>query len=302
MNDSKILITGKTGTVGSNLRDGIGFSSSEFDLRDFSETEKLIRKTQPGSIIHCAARVGGLGEHLRYKKELFYDNMLINMNVLEAARKSNVQRVLSFLSSCIYSDMASQPYNELNIHDNEPFEAHYPYGYSKRMLEVQSRIYYEQYGLKYNCVIPTNIYGLHDDFNIETGHVIGVLIHKCFLAVRNNTDFKVWGDGSQEREFLYSEDVAKLAYWALENYYDKEPVVFSNDQTVKIKEIAEIIADTFKLKGNIIFETDKPSGQKSRKLSGNKLKKLNNFEFTPIDVGIQKTINWFVENYKGARK
>tara|TARA_Y100000310_G_scaffold309357_1_gene353369 strand:- start:6441 stop:7349 length:909 start_codon:yes stop_codon:yes gene_type:complete len=302
MNDSKILITGKTGTVGSNLKDGIGFSSSEFDLRDFSETEKLIRKTQPASIIHCAARVGGLGEHLRYKKELFYDNMLINMNVLEAARKSNVQRVLSFLSSCIYSDLASQPYNELNIHDSEPFEAHYPYGYSKRMLEVQSRIYYEQYGLKYNCVIPTNIYGLYDDFNIETGHVIGVLIHKCFLAVKNNTDFKVWGDGSQEREFLYSEDVAKLAYWALENYYDKEPVVFSNDQTVKIKEIAEIIADTFKLKGNIIFETDKPSGQKSRKLSGNKLKKLNNFEFTPIDVGIQKTINWFVENYKGARK
>jgi GDP-L-fucose synthase len=302
MNDSKILITGKTGTVGSNLKDGIGFSSSEFDLRDFSETEKLIRKTQPASIIHCAARVGGLGEHLRYKKELFYDNMLINMNVLEAARKSNVQRVLSFLSSCIYSDLASQPYNELNIHDSEPFEAHYPYGYSKRMLEVQRRIYYEQYGLKYNCVIPTNIYGLYDDFNIETGHVIGVLIHKCFLAVKNNTDFKVWGDGSQEREFLYSEDVAKLAYWALENYYDKEPVVFSNDQTVKIKEIAEIIADTFKLKGNIIFETDKPSGQKSRKLSGNKLKKLNNFEFTPIDVGIQKTINWFVENYKGARK
>lgn len=204
----KTLITGKSGTVGSNL-DGIGFSSKDYDLRQIGKALDIIGETNPDNIIHCAAAVGGLDEHLRFKKKLFYDNMLINLNMLEAARIFKVPRVLSFLSSCIYSDDSEQPYNEDVIHSGEPFESYYPYGYAKRMLEVQSRIYYEEYGLKYNCVIPTNIYGINDDFNIQTGHVIGVLVHKCYLANLCKTDFLVWGDGTQEREFLFTGDVKK---------------------------------------------------------------------------------------------
>jgi len=296
-----ILITGKSGTVGSNL-EGDGFRSSEYDLRVIKEAEELVAEKSPSSIVHCAAVVGGLDEHLRFKKKLFYDNMLINLNILEAARKNKVRRVLSFLSSCIYSDEATPPYDEKNVHHGEPFEAYYPYGYAKRMLEVQSRIYYEEYDLVYNCVIPTNIYGINDNFNIDTGHVIGVLIHKCYNAKRDSTPFYIWGDGSQEREFLYTQDVKKIVEWALPEYTDKQPLVLSNNHTVCMAEIAEIIAKAFSFKGDILFQTAMPSGQKKRSLSGDKLNSLKTFDFTPIEEGINLTVEWFVKNYSVARK
>ena len=296
-----ILITGKSGTVGSNL-DGIGFSSKDYDLRHLDKALNLIIDKKPESIVHCAAVVGGLDEHLRFKKKLFYDNMLINLNILEAARILNVKRVLSFLSSCIYSDDAEQPYNELNIHTGEPFRDYYPYGYAKRMLEVQSRIYYEEYNLKYNCVVPTNIYGLNDNFNINTGHVIGVLIHKCYNAKRDNTPFCVWGDGTQEREFIFTGDVKRVIDWAIDNYLDKEPLVLSNNVPISMGVVAENIAKAFDFKGKLIFEKDKPSGQIKRNLSGDKLSNLLDIEFTQIEDGINQTVEWFQKNYKVARK
>ena len=297
-----ILITGKTGTVGSNLHFGSGFSSSNYDLRNSKDANNIISEYNLDAIIHCAASVGGLDEHLKYKKKLFLDNILINVNTIEAARLCGVKRVLSFLSSCVYSDDANQPYNENNMHVGEPFEDYYPYGHAKRMLEIQSRIYYEEYGLIYNCVIPTNIYGINDDFNIQTGHVVGVLIHKCFLAKKNKENFVIWGDGKQEREFLFTEDVSKLTEWALHNYLDKEPLVFSNNWPITIKEIVELIVDAMKFKGEIVFDTTKPSGQKQRSLSGNKLRNLlPDFQFTPIDEGIKQTVDWFINNYPNVR-
>lgn len=296
-----ILITGKSGTVGSNLI-GDGFSSKEYDLRNSEEAIVAIENFKPKSIIHCAAAVGGLDEHLRFKKKLFYDNMLINLNLLEAARVRDVRRVLSFLSSCIYSEESSPPYDESNVHDGEPFEAYYPYGYAKRMLEVQSRIYCEEYGLQYNCVIPTNIYGINDNFNIQTGHVIGVLIHKCYNSKRDNTPFYVWGDGTQEREFLFTGDVKKIVDWAVPNYLDKSPLVLSNNVTICMAQIAELIVKAFSFRGKIIFESDKPSGQKSRRLSGDKLKSLLDIDFTPIEEGINLTVEWFIKNYDIARR
>ena len=296
-----ILVTGKSGTVVSNL-DGDGFRSSEYDLRIMEQAERLLEDRSPEAIVHCAAVVGGLDEHLRFKKKLFYDNMLINLNILEAARKKNINRVLSFLSSCIYSEASIPPYDESNVHDGEPFEAYYPYGYAKRMLEVQSRIYYEEYGLLYNCVIPTNIYGINDNFNIDTGHVIGVLIHKCYNAQRDSTPFYVWGDGSQEREFLYTSDVRKIVDWAIPNYREKEPLVLSNNNTICMAEIAELIANAFSFKGDILFQTAKPSGQKSRRLSGDKLHSLTDIEFTSIEEGVSLTVEWFIKNYGIARK
>ena len=139
-----VLVTGKSGTVGSNLN-GKGFRSAQYDRREIGQTNTLMQDYSPDSIVHCAAVVGGLDEHLKFKKKLFYDNMLINLNLLESARLSKINRVLSFLSSCIYSEESDPPYDESNVHDGEPFEAYYPYGYAKRMLEVQSRIYYEEY-------------------------------------------------------------------------------------------------------------------------------------------------------------
>ena len=296
-----ILITGKSGTVGSNLEFGVGFSKSKYDLRNIYHVKQLMADLHPDAIVHCAANVGGLDEHLKFKKKLFYDNIVLNTNLIESALQHKVPRVLSFLSSCIYSNDATQPYNETNIHVGEPFPDYYPYGFAKRMLEVQSRICYEEFGFKYNCVVPTNIYGVNDNFNINTGHVIGVLIHKAYLSKQNNADFMVWGDGNQEREYLFTEDVAKLTKWCLENYLDKTPIVFSNNIKVKIKDVAQIIYDKFQLKNKLIFNTDKPGGQKNRSLDGSKLHSLYKIDFTSIDIGINKTIDWFLENYPNVR-
>lgn len=298
----KILITGKTGTVGSNLNFGIGFPSSTYDLREKEQVRQMLMVNSPDAVVHCAAKVGGLKFHLEQKYKLFYDNILINTNVIEACKTMQVPRVLSFLSSCIFSEEITTPYTEVDLHTGFPAKVHYPYGFAKRMLEIQSRICYEEHGLIYNCVIPTNIYGPNDDFNLETGHVVGVLIHKAHQSKLNETAFSVWGDGEQEREFLFVEDVAKLTEWALEYYSEKEPLIFCNNQTIKIKRIAQLIAKAFDIESRLEFDVSKPSGQKIRRLNGNKLLSLNNFPFTPIEDGIKKTITWYMDNYPNIRK
>lgn len=301
MRYNNILITGKTGTVGSNLNFGFGINRSLYDLRNSQDALDAVQDANSDAIVHCAAKVGGLYAHLNNKYDLFHDNILINTNLINAAKIHKVSRVLSFLSSCVFGPN-EKPCTEQDIYCQEPFSAHLGYGHAKRMLELQSRICHEEFGLKYNCVIPTNIYGINDDFNLETGHVVGVLIHKCFLAKQNNADFIVWGDGNQEREFLFTEDVKNLTLWALENYEEKVPLIFSNNTPIKIKDVVDLIVKELNFKGNVIFDTSKPSGQKQRSLSGNKLKTYNNFSFTNIEKGVKITIDWFLKNYDNARK
>ena len=297
----KILITGKTGTVGRNLNFGLGFSSKEYDLRDPEQTKTLFESVKPTAVIHCAAKVGGLKLHMEERYKLFYDNIMINTNVIDCAKKQKISRVLSFLSSCIFSDKSAAPYTEEMMHDGPPFPLHYPYGYAKRALEVQSRICYEESGLIYNCLIPTNIYGINDDFNFDTGHVIGVLIHKAYSSYNNKTDFVVWGDGNQEREFIFTNDMAKITEWALDSYKEKEPLIISNNRLIKIKDVAEIIASKFGIQNRLVFDKSKPSGQIVRSLNGNRLSSLFNYNFTPIDIGIKQTIDWFLKNYPNIR-
>lgn len=302
MKYKKVLITGKTGTVGSNLDFGISAGpSKEGDLRDLEQTESIFKRILPDAVLHCAAKVGGLHLHLTEKYHLYYDNLLINTNVIECARKRGVKRVLSYLSSCVFSDLSPSPYNESNIHDGEPFLIHRPYGHAKRMLEVQSRICYEEFGLIYNCIVPTNIYGFHDNFNADNGHVVAVLIHRAHDAAKSGKDFVIWGDGNQKRDFIFSEDIAYLTQWALNEYEDKEPLIFSNSTPVRIGDVAEIIAKKFNIENRIKFDTSKPSGQKIRSLDGSKLASLTHFKFTPIDIGLSKSIDWYLENYPNVR-
>lgn len=299
--NKNILITGKTGTVGNNLNFGVGFSSKNYDLKDPKQTETLFEFVNPSAVVHCASVVGGLKLHIEQGYKLFFDNVLINTHVIDCAKNRKVPRVLAFLSSCVFSDRCTSPYTEDMIHDNAPFHLHYPYAHAKRALEVQCRICYEEFGLVYNCLIPTNIYGIHDDFNLETGHVIAVLIHKAYLACKNKTDFVVWGDGNQEREFIFTEDIAKITEWALHHYKEKEPLIISNNVRIRIKEVAELIAAKFGIKNRLVFDTSKPSGQIVRNLSGNKLSTLFGFSFTPIEIGINKTVDWFLQNYPQVR-
>jgi GDP-L-fucose synthase len=169
------------------------------------------------------------------------------------------------------------------------------------MLEVQSRAYRDQYGCNFVTVIPCNIYGPNDNFNLDSGHVIPSLIHKCYIAKENNTDFEIWGTGKPYREFIYSKDVGYITEWVLENYDDPEPLIISPDEEINIAVLAQDIAWKMGFEGNIVFNQEK-DGQFRKPSDNSKLKSLfPNYKFVPIEIGLHKTIEWFKENYDKAR-
>ena len=296
------LVTGGSGLVGTQINADSKVGSS-WDLRDPKTSDTLIKEHNPINVIHCAGKVGGLGGNMSKKGEFFYDNIMINTNLIESCRKYGVKNLAIFLSTCVFPDNAKYPLTTEQIHNGEPHHSNYPYAYAKRMADVQLRAYREQYGLEYISLIPTNIYGPGDNFNLADGHVIPSLIHKCYLAKKNNTDFEVWGSGKPLREFIYSEDVGKIAEWAVKNYKGEEPLIISTSQEISIKELVYLIVDIFDFDGYAKWLGDKPDGQ-FRKPSDNSLliSLLPEFKFTPIREGLFKTIKWFKENYKEVRK
>ena len=298
----KLLVTGGNGLVGSSIISDVKIGK-EYDLRNIEETNKMFEYHKPTHVIHCAGKVGGLSANMNYKGEFFYDNIMINTNVIESARLNNVKKLVSFLSTCVFPDNIEYPITEKKIHLGEPHSSNYPYAYAKRMADIQIRAYREQYGLEYVSVIPTNIYGPNDNFSLESGHVIPMLLHKMYKAQRDNTDFVVWGSGTPLREFIYSKDIAKLSEWALDNYNESEPIIFSNSNEISIKDLVDLLVNEFNFKGKVIFDKTKPDGQFRKPSDNSKLKSyLPNFEFTPIEQGLKETINWFIENYNKTRK
>jgi len=299
----KTLITGGGGLVGSAMKSELKLTREFCDLTDRKQTESLFKTIKPEGVIHCAGKVGGIGGNSNYKGEYFYDNLLINTNVIEASRKAGAKRLVAFLSTCVFPDKVTYPLTIDQIHLGEPHESNYPYAYAKRMADVQIRAYREQYGLNYTSIIPSNIYGPNDNFSLEHGHVMPMLIHKLYLANQNKTDFIVWGSGKPLREFIYSKDVAHLAEWTLENYKGTDPLIFSEDEEISIKDIVDILVKEFSFKGRVIFDESKPDGQFKKPSDNSKIKELYpQFEYTPLEVGIKETINWFIENYETARK
>ena len=297
-----LMVTGGNGLVGSAIDCDVRVGR-EIDLRNPEECDKLFWSKRPINVIHCAGKVGGLGGNMNYKGEFFYDNIMINTNVIESCRKYGVNKLVSFLSTCVFPNDVEYPLTEDKVHLGEPHSSNYPYAYSKRMADIQIRAYREQYGVDYVSVIPTNIYGPNDNFDVVNGHVIPSLIHKCYLAKKNNTPFKIWGTGKPLREFIYSKDVSKLTKWVLENYNEVEPLILSTSQEISIKDVVDLIVQHMNFKGEVVWENDKPDGQ-FRKPSDNSklLSYLPDFEFTPIEVGLKETIDWFNINYNNCRK
>ena len=240
---------------------------------------------------------------MNYMGEFFYDSMAMNLNVLEASRRVGVGKVVSFLSTCIYPDKAKYPLVETDLHSGEPHESNFAYAYAKRMLEVQSRAYRKQYGVNYICVVPTNIYGPNDNFNLEGGHAVPALIHKCYLAKKNKTPLTIWGSGNPLREFVYSEDMGKLINWASDEYQEESPIIFSNSDEISIKGLVSTVVEAFDFSGEIIFDKTKPEGQHRKPTDNTKLRSyLPDFEFTTIREGVKNTVDWFIEHYEGCRK
>ena len=302
--ENKILVTGGNGLVGSEFvgKQYYKPTSKEYNLIDKEKTNLLMFKGFD-SVIHCAGKVGGVGGNMNYKGEFFYDNIMINTNVIETARLHGVKNLVAFLSTCIFPNEVEYPLTEKKIHLGPPHFSNDAYAYAKRMVDVQIRAYREQYGLNYKSVIPTNIYGPNDNYNIQTGHVVPSLIHKCYLARENKTDFTIWGSGKPLREFIFSKDVAKLTQWVLENYNEPEPIILSTSNEITIKELVDIIVEIMNFKGNVKWDLTKPDGQYRKPSDNSKIKKyLPDFQFTDLYNGLKETIEYFQNNYTIIKK
>lgn len=301
---NKILITGGNGLVGSEFKGEQYFkpSSKEYDLTDRDQTYRLMLKEFDG-VIHCAAKVGGLGSNMNYKGEFFYNNIIMNTNVIEGARLSKVKNLVAFLSTCVFPDNVEYPLTEKKIHLGPPHFSNDAYAYAKRMADVQIRAYKEQYGLNYKTVIPSNIYGQNDNYDLVNGHVLPSLIHKCYLARENKTPLTIWGSGKPLREFIFSKDVAKLTEWVLHNYNENEPIILSTSEEVSINDVVGMIVELMNFKGDVIFDSSKPDGQFRKPSDNSKIKNyLPEFQFTPLYTGLKETIEYFEKNYNLVRK
>ena len=297
------LVTGGTGLVGSHFnKDFIKVSSKDYDLISNSQTTDLFEKVKPDRVIHTAARVGGLGSNMTYKADYFYENISINTNVIEQSRKNNVKRLACFLTTCIFPSVVKYPIRPEYLHDGPPHESNFGYAYAKRMSEVQIRTINEQYSKEYFCVIPTNIYGPGDNFSLQHGHVIPMLVHKMYLSKKHNTDFEVWGTGKPLREFIFAKDVAVLTERLLDEYKGTAPVILSTSEEISIKEVVDILVDVFKFEGKVVWNTDKPDGQYKKPTDNSKVKELfPDFKFTDLTEGLEETVEWFNKNYANAR-
>lgn len=301
---NNILITGGHGLVGSEFIGEQYFkpTSKEFDLRITENTNRLMLKQFDG-VIHCAGKVGGVGGNMNHKGEFFYDNIMINTNVIEGARLSGVKNLVSFLSTCVFPDNVEYPLTEKKIHLGPPHFSNDAYAYAKRMTDVQIRSYREQYGLNYKSVIPCNIYGPNDNYDIVNGHVLPSLIHKCFLARENKTPFTIWGSGKPLREFIFSKDISKLTEWVLYNYNENEPIILSTSEEISIRDIVSMVVEIMNFKGDVIYDSTKPDGQFRKPSDNSKIKHyLPNFKFTPIYEGLKETIEYFEKNHTLLRK
>lgn len=315
----KILVTGGSGLVGHGIRneynthissvntdhDIIFLSSKDCNLLSYSDTLELFKKEKPDCIIHLAAIVGGLFKNMSSKVDMFEGNLMINYNVLKAAHEANIQRVVSCLSTCIFPDAMVYPINEKMLHNGPPHFSNDAYAYAKRMLEIHSKAYQEQYGRDYICVIPTNIYGPYDNFNLEDAHVIPALIHKCYLAKQKGDKFIVKGSGKPLRQFIHANDLGRLILWVAEHYNDKESIILSvgGKDEISIGYVATLIAQAFDYEENMEFEVVSADGQYKKTADNSKLMELyGDYKFISIEVGIKQVVEWFKENYDVCRK
>ena len=275
------------------------------DICSEAETEAIFEKHRPTHVIHLAALVGGLFANMSANCDFFRNNMKMNDNILACSHKHGVQKLVSCLSTCIFPDKTTYPIDESMVHSGPPHPSNFGYSYAKRMIDVQNRAYHEQHGCQFTSIIPCNVFGPHDNFNVQQGHVIPGLINKAHAAKRDGTVFEIWGTGAPLRQFIYSLDLARLTVWVVREYEEIEPIVLATDEEdeVSIKDVAMMVLEAADFKGEVKFLTDKADGQFKKTASNAKLRKyLPNFKFVPTRQAIQETVQWFSDNYDQARK
>jgi len=312
-----ILVTGGTGLVGKGIEaivtteekrndeEWIFLSSKDADLTSEADTKAIFEKHRPTHVVHLAAMVGGLYHNMRASLDFFNNNMKINSNVLAMSHEYGVKKVVSCLSTCIFPDKTTYPIDETMVHNGPPHDSNFGYAYAKRMLDVMNRAYEQQYGCKFTSIVPCNVFGPHDNFNIANGHVIPGLIHKAYLAKRDNQAFEIWGTGKAQRQFIYNLDLGRLFVWTLRNYTETSPLILSVDEEdeVSIAGVSQLILKSMGFEGEVKYLTDKADGQFKKTASNAKLRSLHpDFRFTPIEKAVEETCKWFKDNYETARK
>lgn len=313
----RVLVTGGSGLVGNGIRaaweneqrddeEFFWMSSKDADLTDKDSTRAMFEKVQPTHVIHLAAKVGGLYGNMKANLEFFRTNMAINDNVLSLAHEFKVKKVVSCLSTCIFPDKTTYPINESMVQNGPPHSSNYGYSYAKRMIDVMNRGYNQQYGCHFTSVIPTNVFGAHDNFNLEESHVMPGLIAKLHSCTKQDphTPFTVWGTGKARRQFIWSQDLGRLFLWVLRDYNETEPIILSvsGEEEKSIKEAAQSVAKAYGFEGEWIYDTTRSDGQFKKTASNDKLRQmLPDFKFTPFDEAVQNVVNWYKENHATAR-
>jgi GDP-L-fucose synthase len=301
------LITGGSGMVGKSflnkLPNAIYVSSKQYDLRDPVQTNNMFEEYRPRFVIHLAARVGGVLANMNNLGSFYYDNVMINTNVLESARVFETEKLLSCLSTCIYPDQVTYPLTEDQIHNGAPHQSNFSYAYTKRMIEIQSKAYKEQYGCNFISMAPNNLFGQFDNFSLKGSHVIPAMIRKIYEAKLNNTRAEFWGDGTPLREFTYSKDIPDVSLFLLEKYNSPDVINVGNSHEVSIEYVVSKVQEYFDFDGEIFWDTTKPMGQFRKPSSNKKLLDLGwkADDYTSMEKGLKETCEWFIMNYPNIR-
>jgi GDP-L-fucose synthase len=307
-NEKKILVTGGAGFLGSFVVDSfikkrdirqeniIIPRSANTDLRIWENCVNVVNNID--IVVHLAGRGGGIGYNRKYPGLLFYDNILMNSQLMEAARQQGVEKFVGVGTVCSYPKYASIPFKEENLWDGYPEETNAAYGLSKKMMLVQSQAYRQQYGFNSIHLLMINLYGPRDNFDPESSHVIPALIRKFVNAVRNNQkEVVVWGTGKATREFSYVEDAAEGIILAIEKYNKSDPVNLGTGSEISIKDLAELISELAGFDGEIRWDTSKPDGQPRRLLDVSRAEKEFGFKSkVNLRDGLKRTIDWYKAN------
>lgn len=275
---------------------------SEFDLRDARAIECLFHDARPDVVIHLAAKVGGIGANRLNPGCYFYDNAIMGIQLIEAARRHNLQKFVAVGTICSYPKFAQVPFRECDLWSGYPEETNAPYGLAKKMLLVQAQAYRQQYGLNAISLLPVNLYGPGDNFDPDTSHVIPALIRRFIEARnRNSKSVEVWGTGTASREFLYVDDAARAIVLAAELYNHGDPVNLGSGMEITIKSLAELIRDLCNFQGTLLWDHSKPDGQPRRCLDVSRANEEFGFQATmSFREGLLKTIQWYEQQQAAA--